>query len=352
MGGCEIDSGETGADPPELPPPIGAEAGSPSVGAERRTATDGGVGSPSTPPEVNATTSTSTAPATPPPPAMPPAPTVEPVSPEGVPAAGSVGFRGDPDSLTVIAGPEDAPPGSTWNSQHNYLDVRGDDVVLEGVWVKGGVDYHGSGTLAIRNSIVEGGYGTWLIVMLRDGGGSLDVRDSTLRWKPGSSPGAGSGSGVIQITGNHDDVVILRNDISGNPDGIQVAGDNWTIQENWIHDLAMVGTYPDNTHNDGIQIYNGSGHRIVSNRIEIGARSPYSNSPVFLQGSSIGSVEVHGNLLDGGGFHLYLQNGQVSVIGNTFGPNRLWGDKRVDEGATITAWRHNQRHDGSESGPP
>ena len=129
------------------------------------------------------------------------------------------------------------------------------------------------------------------IVMLRDGGGSLDVRDSTLRWRPGSSPSAGSGSGVIQITGNHDDVVILRNDISGNPDGIQVAGDNWTIQENWIHDLAMVGTYPDNTHNDGIQIYNGSGHRIVSNRIEIGARSPYSNSPVFLQGSSIGSVE-------------------------------------------------------------
>jgi len=260
---------------------------------------------------------------------------------------GGVGFRGAESSLVVIDGPDSAPPGTQWNSQYNYLDVRSPQLTLDGVYVKGGIDFYGAGTLTIRNSIVEGGYGSWMIIMLRAGAGPIDLSDSTLRWRSGSTPAAGSGAGAIQVSGDHNNSSVVRNDISGNPDGIQVAGNGWLIQQNWIHGLAMIGSYPNNTHNDGVQVYSGSGHRIVSNRFETGATAPYSNSPIFLQGSGIGAVLIQGNYLDGGGYSLYPQNGTITVVDNVFGPNHLYGPIRVEAGVAVAAWSGNQASDGS-----
>jgi len=271
---------------------------------------------------------------------------VPPVVSSPSPAVKSFGFQGDPASLRVIDGSNNVPSNAHWNSSYNYLDVRSSDIVLDGVYVKGGVDFYGAGVLTISNSIIEGGYGSWLMIMLRDHGGSLRLTNSTLRWKAGGSPSAGSGSGCVQVSGGHDDVLISGCDISGNPDGIQVAGNRWNISDNIIHNLAMVGVYPNNTHNDGIQMYNGTGHVISGNTIDIGAVKPYSNSPIFLQGSSIGTVAISNNFLNGGGFSLYPQNGTVSVVDNTFGPDHLYGTHRIGSAANVS-WSGNVTSDGA-----
>ena len=260
------------------------------------------------------------------------------------PARGSVGFQGDTSTLKVINSTSTAPAGTSWNTTYNYLTVTGSNVTLNKVWVKGGVYVTGGGTITIRDSIVEGG-GSWFIFHMTSTAGRLDAENVTFRWKNGIINEGTTGSGVIQITGNHDDTRIVRCDLSGNADGIQMAGDRWVITDNWIHDLAMVGTYPNNTHNDGIQMYNGTGHTIARNRIEIGAQAPYSNGAIFTQGSSIGSYAIRDNFLNGGGYTLHLQNGIAAVTGNVFGPNSLYGTHLIRAEASVSEWSGNCRGD-------
>lgn len=247
-----------------------------------------------------------------------------------IPEPGEVGFRGDPSSLKVIDSSDDAPAGTRWYG--SYLRVLADDVRLEGVHIKGGLHITGGGTVTVRNSIIEGGHGWWGIVYNGNASNFLDISDSTLRWREGSSPSGGSaGSGVIHGARKSR---IVRNDISGMGDGIQVAGDA-VIEQNHIHDLFHNGV----VHNDGIQFYAGTNHQVRFNRFE----TPYNsmtNGVIFTQGSGIGTMRIEGNYIDGGGYQLHLQNGRIAVVDNTFGPNKQWGTHRVT-GATVSEWSGN-----------
>lgn len=288
----------------------------------------------------------------------PPTPTPTPTAPPGgdFPAPGEVGFLGDEGDLQVIDGPGDAPPGTEWAGDH--LAVTGTDVVLDGVLVRGGVELQTIGTLTIRDSVVEGGHGTSFVVLCRAAGATLDISDSTLRWREGAQIDVGIGNGAIQAANVR--VLATRNDISGTADGIQFAGDGSRITSNWIHDLALVGDYPDNTHNDGIQMFDGADVVIARNRIEIGFDGVHQNGAIFLQpgdGNDIPGIRITGNYLQGGGFTLRLEKPSTSgavVTDTTFGPldPGAFGYVSVTEGATIAEWSGNVTVDGTPVGPP
>lgn len=263
-----------------------------------------------------------------------------------MPSAGQVGFRGDPGSLTVIDGPGKGPSGTTWNS--GVLQVTGNDVTLDKVFVKGGVTFQGSGTLTVKDSIIEGNRSAQSAVLGMKG--HLDIQDSTIRWKAGEGgPQDQWGNGAI-----HGDstMTILRNDISGTPDGIQNGPGRSRIEQNYIHDLARIGSYPNNTHNDGIQSYGGPDLSIRYNRIDIEGPDgvaydgTHQNGAVFVQpsGNSSQNLQVVGNFLAGGGYIVRLEgpmSGAV-VTDNKFGPTTGgWGEVLVDKGVGIAQWSGN-----------
>jgi hypothetical protein len=128
-------------------------------------------------------------------------------------------------------------------------------------------------------------------------------------------------------------VTVRRSTLSGNPDGMQCAG-SCLLEDSWIHGLAMVGTYPNNTHNDGIQVFTGT-VTVRNSTISIGARAPYSNAAIFMQGDASMRVRVEGSHLDGGAYTLYCENGHVDWVGSTFGGEHLYGEKNT-VGCTTT----------------
>lgn len=295
------------------------------------------------PTSVTAPTS-ATATLTPRPPATKPTATPGEPGSGAVPAPGSVGFRGDKGSLKVIDGPGSAPPGTQWNS--GALRFGGGDVTLDGVYVKGGVEYSGRGTLTIRNSVIEGNRHSWSPLMANSG--HVDVRDSTITYKDAQIPGDKWGNGVV-----HGDarMTLIRNDLSGAPDGIQNGSGQSVIEQNHIHDLRVFGTYPNNTHNDGIQSYGGPNLKIRYNRIDIsiGGKAydgTHQNAAVFIMPSSghaADNLEIVGNYLSGGGYILRMgiPMSNAVVTGNKFGPTTGgWGEVLVD-GPGITQWSGN-----------
>ena len=247
----------------------------------------------------------------------------------------------------MIDGPATAPAGTTWSG--GVLEVKRAGVVLDHVFVKGGIDYDAAGTLTITNSIVEGNANAQSAVLGRRG--HLEIRDSTLRWK-GGPPQRSWGNGVV-----HGDstMTLLRNDISGAPDGIQNGPGNSRIEQNHIHDLAMLGSSDaDFTHNDGIQSYGGPNLVIRNNRIDIrdadgrAYDGKHQNGAVFVQpgGDAVSSnLQVVDNFLAGGGFTLRLEGPMRGAVvsGNRFGPTTGgWGEVLVDEtGVQIATWSDN-----------
>lgn len=267
-----------------------------------------------------------------------------PIAPAATAAPMTVGYLGDRSKLRVIDGPATAPAGTTWSN--GTLLVAGSGVVLDGVLVKGSVDYSGSGTLTVRNSVIEASGKSWSVVLGRDPAGTLDISDSTIVWPTGvQPPGSSWGNGAV-----HGDsrMVLVRDDISGTPDGIQQGTGNSLFQQNYIHDLA---TLP-GTHNDGIQLYEGPGVRIIGNYIDLKGYSGTQNSAVFVAnaGNGYDRPVVSGNYLAGGGYQLRLESGALNatVTDNRFGPlNGGWGEVLVSPGASVAVWSGNVAANGS-----
>lgn len=331
----------------------GPATGAPIVSTQPSSTISTGTSVVSSSPTTSSSTSSSpqaTTTSASPPVVKPPAPPVQPgggsVAPGVVPSAGQVGFRGDPAPLAVIDGANTAPSGTTWNT--GVLQVTGNDVTLDKVFVKGGVTFQGSGTLTIKNSIIEGNRRAQSVVLGMKG--HLDIQDSTIRWKAGEEgPQAQWGNGAI-----HGDstMTILRNDISGTPDGIQNGPGRSTIEQNHIHDLARIGSYPNNTHNDGIQSYGGPDLVIRHNRIDIEGPDgvaydgTHQNGAIFVQpsGGSSQNLQVVGNFLAGGGYIMRLEGPMSGAVvkDNKFGPTTGgWGEVLADKEVGIAQWSGN-----------
>lgn len=301
--------------------------------------------SPTTTTRPTTTSPTTTRPTTTSPTTTSPTTTTGPgtLPPNTLPEPGQVGFLGNSSSLQVINSSATAPPGSTWSN--NTLRVDAANLTLDSVFVKGGIDYYGTGTLTIRNSIVEANGSSWSIVLGRTSSARVDIRDSTLRWPAGvPAPGPTWGNGAVH---GDADQTLIRNDISGTPDGAQQSGGNSTYEQNYIHDLRMFGTYPNNTHNDGLQLYGGPNYRVAYNYIELnGYDGTHQNSAVFFSddGNGSPSPQIIGNYLSGGGFQLRLEDGTTNAVvtDNIFGPLAGgFGHATIQPGASAAVWEDN-----------
>lgn len=203
-------------------------------------------------------------------------PLVRPATP-GVPLATPGAAQGPPDrSFGVPAGTRLQPSGD--------VVVRTAGTVIEGLDVQGCITVLAPSVL-IKNTRVRGSCDN--LISSRSTG--LVVQNVELDGQ-GDASAQGIGSGGFAASGL---------DIHGVGDGVRANGDV-VLQSSFIHDLATV----DGSHNDGVQITEGSNIIIRNNVIE----NPNPQTSAILVGAhqgSIANVLIEGNLLAGGGYALY-----------------------------------------------
>lgn len=258
---------------------------------------------------------------------------------------GEVGYLGDEGALTPVAdvsGVITVGPGT-------YANLYYQDMVY----------LSGAGAYIFRNCVIEGTEQVWGVFAYDanlGGSSTILLEDCTLRWKAGDALSSG-GQGAIINLGVSLTLTARRCDISGKADGMQVAG-TVVVEDCYIHDLVWAGEVPDNTHNDGIQCFEGD-LTVTGSYIQVGAQNPYSNSCLFFQGAGIDQVLVDGNYLSGGGYSYYAQNGAHTVTNNTFNTDNTPVDARLKGhlfathtfegvGPTLVEWSGNVDENGAE----
>jgi hypothetical protein len=128
----------------------------------------------------------------------------------------------------------------------------------------------------------------------------------------GSSSGgrcdAGIAGGVFHAT---------RVNVSNCSDGFHLTGSG-SVVDSYFHHPYFTGS----SHNDGIQVFDGSGLVIRHNTIDMGG--PHGNSCIFVQPTNgpINGVTIDSNLVDGGGFTFYIEQSTGVVLSN----NRIGTD--------------------------
>lgn len=272
--------------------------------------------------------------------------TFEPVETEGPVLPGSVGFRGEESDLILVDGPQNGsrnvpPAGCAWYAPEYGLHCRG-DVVIDGYLIRGGVDHYGSGTLTVRDSVIEGQRNYQGIWLRKGSHCGATVTDTTLRWGGSTPPPQGNGA-ITDSEGCH--LTLRRNDISGWADGIQL-GTGGIIEDNHIHDLYS--TAP--AHNDGIQFFGDSDYVVTGNYISIGWGGPGSpqNAAIFMGAGNTTRPVFRHNFLSGGGYTLRSNSAQGVVFTDNI-LERLpqqFGDYDITPG-TIAEWARNRRPDGT-----
>jgi hypothetical protein len=276
--------------------------------------------------------------------------------PGGVPSASRVepGFQGRIQDLVVVGDvgdpSEHLPPGTSWDAQNARLVVWGANVELSGVLVRGSVDFEGSGSMTIRDSVVQAGRGSFVVVG-RTPGSVVRVLNSTLSWEGGGPPPTG---GAVQVLADIT-VIAEHNDISGTGDGIQLTGDASTVVGNRIHDLdTSVGA-----HNDGVQIYSGQDILIEHNEITV-PTGPTGNAGVFVQPADdalVTGLGIRYNTFHGGGYGLVLEGDasqvrSVTVESNEWGGDHRWGPVSVTDAGSVRRWSSNVTVDGHRLDAP
>jgi hypothetical protein len=111
------------------------------------------------------------------------------------------------------------------------------------------------------------------------------------------------------------DFTVTNANISNVGDGIRANG-NVVVRDSYIHGLVSSG----GSHNDGIQVTDGSNVTIEHNAIE-NANDQTSAIMLGADQGSISNILVQNNLLNGGGFALY--GGAQPPSGNTISNIRL-----------------------------
>ena len=181
-----------------------------------------------------------------------------------------------------------------------------DGLVLEGVHIQGDVVLTGANQV-VRNSRVEGH------VAFRGTGQVLE--DSEI--------GSLAVSGATQFRASRVEIFGERGE-----DGIHVtSGRNPTsdivIEDSWVHSPQVD---PD-SHYDGIQVRGVERLTLRGNTFDLGPWAPEFNAAVFLEDANGGNrdVVVERNLINGGGYSVYVEGENVSIVDNLFGRGSRWG---------------------------
>lgn len=189
------------------------------------------------------------------------------------------------------------PTGTTLSSSA-ALTISKAGQIVSGLDVKGCVTVNAA-NVVIEKSRITGGCTN----VIQNNSTGLIVRDSEI-------VGTGANTEAIGWT----DYTLLRVNIHGTGDGARANG-NVVIQDSWIHGLVSSS----DSHNDGVQVTEGSNIRIVHNAIE----NPNGQTSAVMIGADQGAISdiaVQNNLLNGGGYTLYAGGGPgITVTGNHFG---------------------------------
>ena len=294
-----------------------------------------------------------------------------------IPAAGayvkpySVGFLGDPATLTEY-NPTNGfvAPGcdTTWQPSGMRCDQT--NLVLDHVHISGGPIYWtGGGNLTVTNSIIESsGAGLGGIQAHACAGCSnptlptstITITDSTLRYDLGQLMPPGNDTWAIFSTGDQA-IVVIRNDISGTPQGVKPAA-NSIVDSNFIHNLLQdysttgctaqsSAVTPCDTHMDGIFSEGGNSLIVQRNYTDVPLRFD-TTAPLFFQSSTpMTNVSVYANFLNGGSFTFANQDGEnVKVQNNTFGSGvygYAYGPNPSYPDTSYATWSGNVFTDGS-----
>jgi hypothetical protein len=182
-----------------------------------------------------------------------------------------------------------------------------DGLVIEGVHITGDLMLTGDNQV-LRNSRVDG------MVTVRGAGGQV-IEDSEV--------GALSVSGATSFTARRVEVFGLAGS-----DGIHITSDTGraadvVIESSWIHSPAVTA----GSHYDGVQVRGVDRLTLRGNTIDLGTWAPQYNAAVFLESANGGNagVTIEGNVINGGGYSMYLNGSDIAVTGNQFGSESRWG---------------------------
>jgi len=216
----------------------------------------------------------------------------EPTAPPLVNAAGP-DTTGVPAGVTLAAG----APGT----------FDEDGLVIEGQHIVGDVTLTGDGQV-LRNSRVEGH------VIVRGAGSTIEDAEV----------GALSVSGARSFTAR-------RMEVFGSTgrDGVHITSGGDTraadvvIEASWIHSPKV----DPEAHYDGVQVRGVDRLTLRGNTIDLGTWAPEYNAAVFLEEANGGNVDVvvEGNVVNGGGYSVYVEGTNVSFVDNRFGRDSKWG---------------------------
>ncbi|HSX00241.1 MAG TPA: hypothetical protein VLH38_04360 [Patescibacteria group bacterium] len=259
----------------------------------------------------------------------------------------SVGFLGDPNTLTIIDATHpvaDPLNQCSWNNSDGVVCAK-TDLTLDHVYIKGGLYWKGSGTLKITNSIIEGGQAFYTIYAEANAP-IINISDSTLRWPTSKAYPTGSDAAPIVMNGRAKEL-LSRNNIYGQPHGVEVVADNSIIDSNWIHDLAYTSTDP---HLDGIFIMGGKNITVTHNYVDVTVNGTHATAAIFFQdqfGTGIDAPIIKNNFLVGGAFSYFNENGtHTDTEDNIINPG-IYGDVTVVKTGSTSTWINNKHSDGS-----
>lgn len=196
-----------------------------------------------------------------------------------------------------------------------------------------GKDFHGyvrvtGSHITFRNCVFHGGSpsGNNALLDTSESSGPITVRDS--EFVPTHPAATIDGLWLKNTT-------VLRANVHGTVDGIK-ADSNSVIRQSYIHDMQWFASDPNQgggeTHNDAIQILNGSGITIDGNNLATAGKDPNSAIQITQDGGPTSQVTVTGNWADYGGCTFNFADkggGSMSigpVTGNRFGRHQGFSD--------------------------
>ena len=205
--------------------------------------------------------------------------------------------------------------------------------VIKDLDIKGCLTITGSAT--VTDVLVEGGCGGRSLDIRA--GGVVTVTDSTIR-ATASQPSA--------IVADHGTTTLLRVDVGGGNDGIDIWSGDFTMQDSYVHDLLRAP----GSHNDAVQVLGG--HVILMTHDTLLAYNAADDDPMnacvqtgALNANGLGTMTFTGGYCDGGNYSFNANGsagGGTLVITN----NRIGDDYRYGPQANLgspfrTTWTNN-----------
>ncbi|MEV4536407.1 hypothetical protein AB0J82_21710 [Asanoa sp. NPDC049518] len=223
----------------------------------------------------------------------------------------------------------DAPVPTSWPDASNTgvpeglaltkaesLDLVTDGEVLTGLDIEGCVDVHAR-NVTIRQSRITCDRKTWAVRTF-DTTANLVLEDVEI-----------DGTGVNSTAVCCDNYTLRRVDVHDVIDGPRL-GDNVTVVDSWVHDLART----DNSHNDALQTTGGRGIVVKHNRLDLydkATRDPFN--ACLMVGSTtaplVRDLVVEDNYCNGGNYSVGIRDDlkaeAVTFRRNVFGRDFRYG---------------------------